>query len=85
MILNSWININLSNKATFATYDVSIKGTENQYLINLQCFKHDGESENVTSLLRSPIRIALKEDVIYDCVSAITEAYKNSQKSKSLF
>ena len=50
-----------------------MKGMENQYLFNLQCFKGDGESENV-SLPQPPIRIALNEDTIYDCVSAIIKA-----------
>ena len=58
---------------------LSVKGTENQYLFNIQCFKHGGESENVTSLLQPPIRIALSKDTIYDCVSAIIKAYKISQ------
>ena len=44
-------------------------------------FKHDGESENVSSLLQPPIRIALNKDTIYDCVSTIIQAYKNSQNS----
>ena len=73
MILHSGINKKLSNKANLDTYNVSMKGMENQYLFNLQCFKHDGESENV-SLLQPPIRIALNEDTIYNCVSAIIKA-----------
>ena len=36
-IVHSGINKNLSNEAIFDTYDVSIKGMENQYLFNLQC------------------------------------------------
>ena len=55
MILHSEINKNLSNESYFDTYDESMKGLENQYLFNLQCFKLDGESENVTSLLQPPI------------------------------
>ena len=81
MIVHSGINTNLSNEAIFDTYDVSMKGMKNQYLFNLQCFKHDGESENVTSLLQPLIRIALSKDTIYDCVNAIMKAYKNSQDS----
>ena len=59
MILHSEINKNLSNEAYFDTYDESMKGLENQYLFNLQCFDLDGESENLTSLLQPPIRIDL--------------------------
>ena len=33
MIVHSEINKNLSNEAIFDTYDVSVKGMENQYLI----------------------------------------------------
>ena len=79
MIVYSGINKKLSNEAIFYIYDVSMKGMENQYLFNLQCFKHDGESQNVTSLLEPPIRIALNKDTIYDCVSAFIKAYKYSQ------
>ena len=75
MIVHSKINKNLSNEAIFDTYDVSMKGMENQYLFNLQCFEHDGESENVTSLLQPPIRIALDKE----SASAIMKAYKYSQ------
>ena len=91
MIVYSGINKKLSNEAIFYIYDVSMKGMENQYLFNLQCFKHDGESQNVTSLLEPPIRIALNKDTIYDCVSAFIKAYKYSQNlsyttiSNSLF
>ena len=46
MIVHSGINKNLSNEAIFDTYDVSVKGMENEYLFNLQCFKHEGESED---------------------------------------
>ena len=56
-----------------------MKGMENQCLFNLQCFKHAGESENATSLLQPPTRIALNKDTIYNCVSAIIKAYKYSQ------
>lgn len=51
---------------------------ENQYIFNLH-FRFDGESENVTSLLPPPIRIVLNEGTIYDCVSAVTKAYKTSK------
>ena len=33
MIVHSEINKNLSNEAIFDTYDISVKGMENQYLI----------------------------------------------------
>ena len=61
--------------------NLRMKGMENQYLFNLQCFKHNGESDNVTSLLQPPIRLALNKDTIFDCVSPITKAYKYSQDS----
>ena len=38
MMVHSGINKNLFNEAISDT-DVSIKGMENQYLFNLQCFK----------------------------------------------
>ena len=79
MIVHSGINKNLLNEDIFDTYDVSVKGMENQYLFNLQCFKHDCESKNVTTPLQQPIRIGLNKDTIYDCVTAIIKAYKNSQ------
>ena len=62
----------------FDTNEISIKGMENQYIFNLH-FRFDGESENVTSLLPPPIRIVLNEGTIYDCVSAVTKAYKTSK------
>ena len=43
IIVHSGINKNLSNEAIFDSYDLWMKGMENQYLFNLQCFKHDGE------------------------------------------
>ena len=71
MIVYSGINKKLSNEAIFYIYDVSMKGMENQYLFNLQCFKHDGESQNVTSLLEPPIRIAYKysQDLSHTTIS----------------
>ena len=51
---------------------------ENQYLFYLQCFRNNAESDTVSNLLRPPMKFALNEDIIYNCVSAITKAYKNS-------
>ena len=61
---SEWDKKNLSNKAIFDTYNVSMKGMVNQHLFKLKCFKHDGESENVTNLLELPIRIVLNKVTI---------------------
>ena len=47
-------------KLFFDTYDVLMKVMENQYLVNSQCFKNDGESETVTSFLQPPYQNCLK-------------------------
>ena len=49
MVAHSEINKSFFNGIIFNTYDVSMTDMENRYFLNLQCFKHDGESENLTS------------------------------------
>lgn len=49
MVVHSEINKSFSNEIIFNTCDVSMTDMENRYFLNLQCFKHDGGSENLTS------------------------------------
>ena len=76
MMVHQGVNKKISNEVIFDTYDVAMIGSENQYEFTKECFLN-----GALEVLQPPIRYALNKDTIYDCVGAITQAYKHSENS----
>ena len=77
MTVHQGVNQKISNESIFGNYELAVTSMKKQYLFQKQCLENEGHTEAL-KVQQPPIRYALSKGTIYDCVSAITEAYRKS-------